>query len=156
MPIAGGPYYSPESVTVSLENTLPTSTAKVENVENGGCTWTQNGQKIKTNVMVASGETKYLTCKVKVNDNQTRTYAYRDLCINTAIITNVTNYNGKTTKSAKIENTGAKLSATDSFRMKEYNVVIDKYISDVCHMESREGVQTTYHGEDRKSGIARK
>lgn len=134
-----------------------------------------------TDFTLENGKAMFLYVKVRINNSKTTTYDYDKLCTNTVRIDKLTNINGKTTTQGPgesayrwegvpdkynttfgLKNGGPILNnvqrfestSSDYFRIKEYNVVIDKYISNVSHVESRGGTQTTYNSEGRKSIIS--
>ncbi len=137
-------------------------------VEGSEINYTQNGNVIKLEQLtVATGTTGYITIKLRIHDNADpdpdQISNYKDLLENNIKITKIINAYGVSAKpiDGKIKNVYANntsvaetaITSSDYCRIKDYNVVVDKYIQKVNHEESRGGTEVTYEADSRKSVI---
>jgi len=128
-------------------NTLRTATVNIENVKN------TNG-KITTPIDGLAYCDKEGYCSSCRNLARAEYECVIPYCKKVNQMTDIVD--GKILNGGQIVNNINKSQATSSdyFRVKEYNIVVDKYIKEVSHTESRGGTSTTYSGTGRKIDIS--
>lgn len=156
------PYFSPEAVDINLTNTLPSSKSEIKSVSakkgdgsSYNLSYNVDNRNINFNqIPLANGKNMTITLTIKINNNANTVLKYDTLYKNTAKITQITNHKDKTVTGNQIINVGSPTSSKDYFKVKDYNVAIDKYITNVEHQYSRDGDLATYQSDnERKSAI---
>ena len=172
------PCYNPNNVTASVKIDLPEGAIIVDKTKSKNITWNDKTNEFSVNLAyyITSG----VEITILTNSNESTAYGFTDPAREIkATVSNVTNINGKQTNNNEIVNivsdtmpketydmiiqgnpangtySGYSLtkSSSDYYQIKEYNVAIDTYISNVIHNQSI-GTKATYNSSsERKSSI---
>lgn len=175
------PYFSPKAMKIVVEDTLPSQTdfqimqitqqrsdQATAIADNG---YTQTGGTITfSEFEIENNQSMYITLKVRVNNieenvaEKQKIFAsdtnafYNTERKNTAVLQQIKNHYDKTVEADEIINNLAsneKNTDVEYFRIKEYNIVVDKYIANVNHVEepTDQKIPTTYLSEGRITKI---
>ena len=122
----GSPYWAPDIVYVDLEDTLPKKYSNLKvTVSNGTGSPNESGGKITfTDLKVSAGGKTTITIELVVEEVKRLTIEENNVKI-TGDILNVNKY--------IINNNSTRTTTSDWYQINDYNVSIDKFISDYNH-----------------------
>lgn len=151
---SASPYFSPKSITATVKLNLPTGSTKVESVNGLNISWTESTKTILVKE-IESSAIRQITVVLSTNTNSD-TILGKDKRKFSAEITNIKNSRGKTIENSEIVNNGTSLTSSDYYQIKEYNVAMDTYITNVKHVNSQGGASVTYNNETKRRSVINK
>lgn len=148
------PYYSPKKVNADLEISIPEG-AKIKSITGDKIEWDGSSNIVTVKDLEMNGKnssSREIQVVLVTNDDSNIAYGFAEKEITTTV-KDVINCNGKKESLNEIINNSETKSSSDHYKIKEYNVAIDTYISNVIHTQSI-GTKATYNSSsERKSSI---